>query len=74
MPLMYQQGTLLMEWCLDCHRNPDHNLRPADAIYDMDWTWGPGHDAETEGRVLADKDHYNIQPTRKLIDCSTCHR
>ena len=74
MPLMYQHGTLLMEWCLDCHRNPDHNLRPADAIYDMDWSWGPGHDAETEGHVLADKDHYNIQPTRKLIDCSTCHR
>ena len=72
---MYQHGTLLMEWCLDCHRDPEpqpaagrrhlrHGLELA----------GPGTDAEAEGRVLADKDHYDIQPTRKLIDCSTCHR
>ena len=74
MPLMYQHGTLLMEWCLDCHRHPEPNLRPADAIYDMDWRWGPDHDAEQEGRKLADQDHYGIQPTKKLIDCSTCHR
>ena len=28
MPLMYQQNTLQMEWCLNCHRNPGVNLRP----------------------------------------------
>ena len=27
MPLMYQQNTLQMEWCLNCHRNPAANLR-----------------------------------------------
>ena len=33
MPLMYQQNTLQMEWCLNCHRNPAVNLRPTSEIY-----------------------------------------
>jgi hypothetical protein len=37
MPLMYAQNTLQMEWCLDCHRNPAKNLRPASEIYNMAW-------------------------------------
>jgi hypothetical protein len=37
MPLMYQQNTLQMEWCLDCHRNPAKNLRPTSQIYNMAW-------------------------------------
>ena len=28
MPLMYQQASLQMRWCLDCHRNPEKYLRP----------------------------------------------
>lgn len=37
MPLMYEQNTLQMEWCLDCHRDPAKNLRPTAQIYNMDW-------------------------------------
>jgi len=37
MPLMYQQNTLQMEWCLNCHRDPGKNLRPASEIYNMAW-------------------------------------
>jgi ferredoxin len=37
MPLMYEQNTLQMEWCLDCHRNPSKNLRPTSQIYNMAW-------------------------------------
>ena len=37
MPLMYEQNTLQMEWCLDCHRNPAKNLRPTSQVYNMDW-------------------------------------
>ena len=40
MPLMYQQNTLQMEWCLNCHRNPGVNLRPTSEIYNMAWS-GP---------------------------------
>ena len=28
MPLMYNQSSLQMEWCLNCHRAPEKNLRP----------------------------------------------
>ena len=37
MPLMYEQNTLQMEWCLNCHRNPAKNLRPTSQIYNMAW-------------------------------------
>src|ERR1700761_9305848 len=37
MPLMYQENTLQMEWCLNCHRNPANNLRPTAEIYNMAW-------------------------------------
>ena len=40
MPIMYQQNTLQMEWCLNCHRNPGKNVRPTSEIYNMAWT-GP---------------------------------
>src|ERR1700740_871661 len=40
MPIMYQQNTLQMEWCLNCHRNPGANIRPTSEIYNMGWT-GP---------------------------------
>src|ERR1700753_4408963 len=40
MPLMYQQNTLQMEWCLNCHRNPAVNLRPTAEVYNMAWA-GP---------------------------------
>ena len=37
MPIMYEQNTLQMEWCLNCHRHPQENLRPTSEIYNMDW-------------------------------------
>jgi Cytochrome c7 and related cytochrome c len=40
MPLMYQENTLQMEWCLNCHRDPGKNLRPTSEIYNMAWA-GP---------------------------------
>jgi len=40
MPLMYEENTLQMEWCLNCHRNPAVNLRPTAEIYNMAWA-GP---------------------------------
>ena len=43
MPLMYQQNSLQMEWCLNCHRNPAVNLRPTSEIYNMAWA-GPSTD------------------------------
>jgi hypothetical protein len=65
MPLMYQQGTLLMEWCLDCHRDPSPHLRPRDQVFSMNW-FSQGTPTAKE---LAAK--YKVEG---LIHCSTCHR
>jgi hypothetical protein len=40
---MYEENTLQMEWCLNCHRNPAANLRPTSEIYNMAWA-GPTGD------------------------------
>src|SRR5919202_4030572 len=37
MPLMYQVASLQMEWCVQCHRNPQAVLRPRDQIFNMSW-------------------------------------
>ncbi|MBY0460622.1 MAG: cytochrome c family protein [Gemmataceae bacterium] len=37
MNLVYQQNTLLMEWCIQCHRAPEKNLRPNSEIYNMQY-------------------------------------
>jgi hypothetical protein len=65
MPLMWREKTLLMEWCLECHRAPERYVRPRDAIFRMDWT--PA--SLDEGRALVQQ--YRI---RSLTDCDTCHR
>jgi hypothetical protein len=37
MPLTYQENTLLMEWCLECHRNPENHVRPREQVFNMAW-------------------------------------
>jgi hypothetical protein len=38
MPLVFQSKTLLMEWCLDCHREPEKHLRPKSEVFNMRFT------------------------------------
>ena len=70
MPLMFQASPLTMQWCLDCHRNPQVNLRPKDQIFNMDWK-APANQ-EQVGRQLATE--YKLRTTVELTSCSTCHR
>ena len=37
MPLMQQVQSLQMEWCLDCHRNPEKYVRPRSEVFTMDY-------------------------------------
>lgn len=37
MEQVHQVESLSMGWCLDCHRNPEPNLRPLDQVTNMDW-------------------------------------
>ena len=76
MQAVYQNGTLLMEWCLECHRAPERHLRPRDQVFnmgfqpkDLNQADGSPHTQATLGSELRKK--YDI---RSLIECSTCHR
>lgn len=37
MDVVTQAEPLSMGWCLDCHRNPEPHLRPADQVTNMEW-------------------------------------
>ena len=37
MEVVYQAKPLSMKWCLDCHRNPEENLRPVDQVTNLGW-------------------------------------
>ena len=70
MPLVFQANTLLMQWCLDCHRNPAPNLRPIDKVFEMDWSPGPDQEKQGQNFMVERK----IRTTAELTSCSTCHR
>ena len=67
MPLMYQEKSLQMEWCLECHRQPEQFVRPREAVFRVDYQ-PPANQQELGSRLVTD---YQIQ---KLTSCSTCHR
>ena len=36
---MWKAHSLQMEWCLDCHRAPEKNIRPRDQVFNIGpWT------------------------------------
>ncbi len=62
-----QEESLLMQWCLDCHRHPEEHLRPPSRVTDMEWR--PGKPQADLGREL--ETQLNVHPT---TDCTGCHR
>jgi len=69
MPLIHRISSLYMEWCLECHRNPERYLRPRQHVFSMDWQ--PPEDQLALGRRLVQE--YKIRDVRLLTSCSTCH-
>jgi Cytochrome c7 and related cytochrome c len=67
MPLMWQEQSLQMEWCLDCHRHPERYVRPREAVFRVDYI-PPSNQVELGTKLVAE---YHI---RSLTNCSTCHR
>jgi len=67
MPLLAQKETLYMEWCLDCHRHPEREIRPKEHLFNLAWSpEGPGRSLGTS--LVRD---YGVT-TR--TDCVDCHR
>jgi len=83
MPLMYNYASLQMEWCLDCHRAPEKNLRPRDQVFNMRYQ-EPTSDIplEMDGKTFTDQrslglylvSKYKLRGERDITSCSTCHR
>jgi len=69
MNLTWQETSLQMEWCLECHRHPEQFVRPRDQVFNMNWQ--PPADQRALGRTLVAD--YHIQ-TQQLTNCSICHR
>ena len=65
---VYQKTPLSMGWCLECHRNPEINLRPTSEITNLGFDSATDLTAEDREAL---KKKYHISPSE---DCSTCHR
>lgn len=70
MPLTWKANTLYMEWCLECHRQPEKFVRPRDKVFEMGWQ--PQQEQIELGRKLVQE--YEIAPAKRLDDCYICHR
>jgi hypothetical protein len=70
MALTWQQNTLQMEWCLNCHRNTEQYIRPREFVTTMGYE--PAGDQLEIGRKLHEE--YQIRDVRTLTSCNTCHR
>ena len=67
MPLMAKGESLYMRWCLDCHRHPEKQIRPADQVFAM------RREARSPAAGAELVRAHHIQ-TARLEDCSICHR
>jgi Cytochrome c7 and related cytochrome c len=83
MPLMYNYASLQMEWCLNCHRAPEKNLRPRDQVFNMRYQ-PPSTDSPVvvDGKSFIDQNSlglylvkaYKLRTERDITSCNTCHR
>lgn len=69
MPLMWKEHSLNMEWCLECHREPEKFIRPKDQVFNMNYV------SQVDQAVLGPQlvKEYDVQ-TSQLTNCSICHR
>ena len=83
MPLMFNYASLQMEWCIECHRAPEKNLRPREQVFNMRYQQptrdlpvvvdGTAYtDQRSLGRALIEK--YHLRSVLDITSCSTCHR
>jgi hypothetical protein len=88
MPLMYQVNSLQMQWCLECHRNPEKFIRPRQEVYNLHYDVSADKNLATELNVTpAEAENFRTQEAlgkklvadyhihkEQLTNCSICHR
>jgi len=57
---------LSMGWCLECHRDPQPNLRPKSEITNMGWQPRPVEVAQNDPNI-----RHDVNPPQ---NCTGCHR
>jgi hypothetical protein len=67
MNLTFQQPTLLMGWCLDCHRDPAPHVRPRAEVFNMEWE-PPAGQPDLTAELMA------AHQVNGRDDCTACHR
>jgi hypothetical protein len=77
MPVVYHAKSHSMEWCIDCHRNPEHALRPLDQITNLDWEAKPTKEGQTPEQAQEELGkklmaEWHVRPPDK--NCFGCHR
>ena len=65
MNLVYQAAPLTMEWCLNCHRNPEKYIRPREEVFNMNYV--PKNQAVLGPKLV------QLYGVRKQTHCSACH-
>ncbi|MBV9341572.1 MAG: cytochrome c3 family protein [Acidobacteria bacterium] len=83
MPLMFNYASLQMEWCIECHRAPEKNLRPREQVFNMRYQQ-PTRDLPVvvDGKSFTDQlslgkylvQSYHVRTVMDITSCSTCHR
>src|SRR6266567_3918089 len=83
MPFMYQQESLQMEWCLECHRAAQNHLRPRSEVFNMRYQQPAGaNPVVVDGQTYTDQldlgtalvKKYKVRGVKDITTCSTCHR
>jgi hypothetical protein len=86
MPLMFQNASLQMQWCLDCHRKPENFLRPRADIFNMNYKVEDGikeiNDANVTPNKIVDQitlgnelvKLYHVPTDGRMTNCYMCHR
>lgn len=76
MEVVFHHESQSMEWCLDCHREPEKHLRPLDQVTNLAWK-APRNEGESEkeaqlriGTFFKEKRGINA-PDK---NCFGCHR
>jgi hypothetical protein len=78
MEVVQQTQPLSMNWCLECHREPEKHLRPKDQVTNMAWT--PADEKDRFGTTdqielgLKLKKEYGIRDVAYMTSCYVCHR
>jgi len=67
MPLMWRENTLNMNWCTQCHRDPEAYIRPLDEVFNLHWD--PDSLSAQERSELAQANAVESQ-----MNCTICHR